>query len=165
VLGRCVRDVSDRLAAAPSYAAMIEAVEAYLLPFVAGAAQGVLPVDRAAGLLVADPVHGSIDWLARQACLSPRQLQRKFTERIGVGPKLYSRLVRFNRAYLFKLEHPAAAWPTVALRFGYTDYQHMARDFRQFTNATPTAWAEADRGSPEYSLGGSAHAENPVSFA
>jgi AraC-like DNA-binding protein len=158
VLGSTVREVSERLAAARSCSAMVEAVESYLLPLVASAAHAVLPVDRAAGLLTADPVHGSIDWLARQACLSPRQLQRKFTERIGVGPKLYGRLLRFNRAYLFKLEHPTVAWPTVAIRFGYTDYQHMVRDFRQFTNATPTRWEQEDRGSPEYALGDAATA-------
>jgi AraC-like DNA-binding protein len=60
--------------------------------------------------------------------------------------------VRLNRAYQFKLAHPTAAWPTVANEFGYTDYQHMTRDFKQFTNATPTAWALEDRGSPEHAL-------------
>jgi len=149
VLSSEVRDVSDRLAAARSYAEMVEAVESYLVRRVAKAAQRILSVDRAAGLLTADPAHGSLDWLARQACLSPRQLNRKFTERIGVGPKLYHRLIRFNRAYLFKMAHPTVAWPTVAIGHGYTDYQHMVRDFKQFTNATPKAWAEEDRGSPE----------------
>jgi AraC-like DNA-binding protein len=156
VLSREVRDVSERLATARSYAEMVEAVESYLVRRVARAAQKVLPVDRAAGRLTADPVRGSLDWLARQACLSPRQLNRRFTERIGVGPKLYSRLVRFNGAYLFKMAHPTVAWPTVAIEYGYTDYQHMVRDFKQFTNATPTAWAQADRGSPENALRDSA---------
>jgi AraC-like DNA-binding protein len=153
VLSSEVRDVSDRLAAARSYAQMVKVVESYLVHSVAKAAQRILPVDRAAGLLTADPAHGSLDWLARQACLSPRQLNRKFTERIGVGPKLYSRLVRFNRAYLFKMAHPTVAWPTVAIELGYTDYQHMVRDFKQFTDATPKAWAQEDRGSPENACG------------
>lgn len=153
VLSSEVRDVSDRLATARSYTEMVEAVESYLVRSVARATQRILPVDRVAGMLSADPAHGSLDWLARQACLSPRQLNRKFTERIGVGPKLYSRLVRFNRAYRFKLAHPTVAWPTVAIEFGYTDYQHMVRDFRQFTHATPPEWAQRDRGSPEYLCG------------
>jgi AraC-like DNA-binding protein len=152
VLGSEVRDVSEHLATARSYTEMIEAVEAYLVRSVARGTRKVLPVDRAAGHLSADPVHVSLDWLARHACLSPRQLNRKFTERIGVGPKLYSRLVRFHRAYLYKLTYPAIAWPTVASEFGYTDYQHMVRDFKQFTNATPNVWLQEDRGSPENAL-------------
>lgn len=149
ILGREVRDVSEQLAAATSYAEMIETVEAYLLRSVVRATESVLPLDRAAARLTADPLHSSLDWLARQACLSPRQFNRKFTERIGVGPKLYSRLIRYHRAYLFKAAHPAIAWPTVAIEFGYTDYQHMVRDFREFTNATPTTWLREDAASPE----------------
>jgi AraC-like DNA-binding protein len=157
VLGNEVREVSERLAAAPGSTGMVEAVESWLMRCMARAAWGGRHVDRAAALLTADPVHHSMDWLARQACLSPRQFNRKFVERIGVGPKLYSRLLRFNRAYLFKMAHPAVGWPRVAIEFGYTDYQHMTRDFRQFTNATPTMWAQEDRGSPENVLGGSSH--------
>jgi AraC-like DNA-binding protein len=153
VLGREVRDVSEQLAVVRSYAEMVEVVESYLVRSMTRAARKALPVDRAAERLASDPVGASLDWVARQACLSPRQLNRKFTERIGVGPKLYSRLVRFHQAYLFRKAHPTIAWSTVALEFGYTDYQHMVRDFKQFTNATPNAWLQEDRGSPENALG------------
>jgi AraC-like DNA-binding protein len=149
ILGRDVREVSERLANSTSYAEMVEVVEAYLVRSLARTTQNVLPVDRAAARLTADPRHISLDWLARQACLSPRQFNRKFTERIGVGPKLYSRLVRYHRAYLFKAAHPAIAWPTVAIECGYTDYQHLVRDFRQFTDATPNSWLQEDAASPE----------------
>jgi AraC-like DNA-binding protein len=151
VLSRDARDVSEQLATARSYAEMVAAVEAYLLRMV-GSAKQVLPVDRAAARLTADPQHASLELLARHACLSPRQFTRKFTERIGVGPKLYSRLVRFHRAYLFKVARPDVAWPTVAIQFGYTDYQHMVRDFRQFTSAAPNAWLQEDSASPENPL-------------
>lgn len=156
VLDREVRNVSERLAAARSYKEMAEVVEAYLVRSAGRVTQDALPVDRAAARLTADPLHASLDWLAREACLSPRQLHRKFIERIGVGPKLYSRLVRFHQAFLFKVAHPSVAWPTLAIEFGYTDYQHLVRDFKQFTNAAPTTWLQEDRGSPEHALRGSA---------
>jgi AraC-like DNA-binding protein len=148
ILSREVRDVSEQLATARSYAEMVTAVEAYLLHMMGKAKQNIRPVDRAAEWLTADPLT-SLDFLARQACLSPRQFNRKFTERMGVGPKLYSRLLRFHNAYLFKTAHPTLAWPTVAIEFGYTDYQHMVRDFREFTNTTPNAWLQEDSTSPE----------------
>jgi AraC-like DNA-binding protein len=153
VLRSEVRDVSDRLATARSYTEMVEVVEAYLVRGMARSAHELLPVDRVAGRLSAEGLPVSVDWLARQACLSPRQLNRKFTERIGVGPKLYSRLVRFHRAYLFKRSHPGMAWPTVAIHFGYTDYQHLVRDFKQFTHVLPNAWLQEDMESPENALG------------
>ena len=149
ILGRDAREVSERLANAESYAEMVEVVEAYLVRSVARARENVLPVDRAAAQLTAAPLRTSVDWLARQAGLSTRQFNRTFTDRIGVGPKLYSRLLRYHHAYLFKAAHPAVAWPKVAIEFGYTDYQHLVRDFRQFTNATPNSWLREDSESPE----------------
>lgn len=152
VLGDEVHTVIERMVAAGSYTGMVEEVETYLARRVAQAALKVLPVDRAACRLSADPWPVSLDWLAREACLSPRQLNRKFTERIGVGPKLYSRLVRFHSAYAFKKARPSASWPTVAIESGYTDYQHMVRDFRQFTDVTPNVWLLEDRASPEHAV-------------
>lgn len=151
VLGREVRDVSEQLAMVRSYTEIVTTVEAYLSRMLGGA-KHILPVDRAAAQLTMDSVHTSLDCLARQACLSPRQFNRKFTERIGVGPKLYSRLLRFHNAYLFKAAHPTVAWPTVAIQFDYTDYQHMVRDFWQFTNTTPNVWLQEDGASPENAL-------------
>lgn len=152
LLGGEVQEVSERLASARSYGEMVEVVEKYLLRLLGRVEPAIPPVDRAALRLTSDPLNTSVDWLARQSCLSPRQLNRKFKQRIGVGPKLYSRLLRFHRAHLFKVAHPDIAWPTLAIRFGYTDYQHMVRDFKQFTNAAPNAWLQEDRRSPEYAL-------------
>ncbi len=152
VLPRDVRAVSDQLASARSYAEMVVLVENYLLRRMRSATQDVDPVDKAARCLTADPVRFSLDWLADQACLSPRQFTRKFTERMGVGPKVYSRLVRFHHAYLFKQAHPTVDWLTVAVDFGYTDYQHLVKDFKQFSSATPNVWIQEDRASPEHRL-------------
>jgi len=121
VLSREVRELSERLANARDYAEMVEVIETYLVNSVRRAKHGAHPIDRAASRLTADPLHGSIDWLAQQTCLSPRQLNRKFTERIGVGPKIYGRLARFHHAYRFKVAHPNIARPTVAIEFGYAD--------------------------------------------
>jgi AraC-like DNA-binding protein len=149
VLGTDVREVSERLALARSYADMIDRAEAFLLGAVRKARQDVHPVDRVASYLEDDFRQPPADWLARQACLSPRQFNRKFTERLGVGPKLYSRLIRFHRAHRLKAARPAVGWPTVALECGYTDYQHLVRDFKEFTGATPNVWVREERASPE----------------
>ncbi|HET9744437.1 MAG TPA: helix-turn-helix domain-containing protein, partial [Chitinophagaceae bacterium] len=98
---------------------------------------------------LANPSRFSLDWLAKEACLCPRQFNRKFTQRMGVGPKLYSRIVRFYKAYEYKEAHPEDDWLTIALLFGYTDYQHMVKDFTQFARVTPNLWINQDNQSPE----------------
>jgi AraC-like DNA-binding protein len=149
ILGRDVREISERLAGAGGYAEMVRVVEDYLLRSVTRVKREADPVDEATSCLMADPARFSLDWLADQACLSPRQVNRRFTERMGVGPKFYSRLVRFYHAYKYKEANPTFDWLSVAVRFGYTDYQHMAKDFKQFTQATPNTWIQEDGASPE----------------
>lgn len=149
VLGRDIRDVSEQLAAARGYAEMIAVIEACLLRRIRAVPADAHPADRAAAAMTAAPGRFSLDRLADEAGLGPRQFNRTFTERLGVGPKLYSRVVRFHRAYRFKEAHPGVDWLTVAVNFGYSDYQHLVRDFKQFTGTTPTRWAREDRRSPE----------------
>ena len=68
---------------------------------------------------------------------------------MGISPKLYSRIVRFFRAYQYKEAHPSENWLGIALLFGYTDYQHLAKDFREFALAGPNLWISEDNQSPE----------------
>ncbi len=68
---------------------------------------------------------------------------------MGVGPKLYSRVVRFYKAYQYKENNPHEDWLTIALLFGYTDYQHMVKDFKEFAQVTPNLWINQDNQSPE----------------
>lgn len=151
-LGREVQDAHERLASARSYTEMVRLVETFLLGKIQNVTQDADRVDRAAGHLLTGPRLASLDWLACQACLSPRQFNRRFTERMGVGPRMYSRLLRFHRANQLKAAHPDMGWPTVAIECDYTDYQHMVRDFRQFTNGTPNAWLRDEAASPENAL-------------
>lgn len=78
----------------------------------------------------------SVAELAHEAGLSTRQLERRFRERVGLGPKTFVRIVRFQRA-LALLRAPRARLAQVALRCGYYDQAHLVRDFRQFAEASP----------------------------
>ena len=149
VIGREISDVNERLANCLNYAQMIAVVEDYLINKIKNVKADTHPLDQVASCLFASPSRFSLDWLAQQACLCPRQFNRKFTERMGVGPKLYGRVVRFYKAYQYKEAHPQDDWLTVALLFGYSDYQHMVKDFKQLAQAAPNLWINQDNQSPE----------------
>ncbi len=85
-----------------------------------------------AGLGVLD-----LDSLARQFELSGRQFRRRFESAVGIGPKRFSRLVRFQRVFDQRRERDATAWSEVALDCGYYDQAHFNRDFRAFTGVKP----------------------------
>jgi AraC-like DNA-binding protein len=137
LLGSTVADLSEQLANTADPAAMIPLVEAYLLRALRRLRRPERPIDAVLPGLLLRPALPTVDQLAHDACLSPRQFERSFVERVGMGPKLYARIVRFDRAFRLKEQQPALDWLTVALHCGYYDYRHLVRDFRAFAGVTP----------------------------
>jgi len=78
-----------------------------------------------------------IDSLVKNACMSNRQFERVFKDRMGVSAKFYCRLVRFTKAWLLKESNPRITWTKVAHECNYFDQMHMIRDFKVFANANP----------------------------
>lgn len=78
--------------------------------------------------------------LASEACLSPRQLTRIFTEYVGLTPKNYLRIYRFHAALLALREHEeGASLMQLAWDNGYYDLSHMTSDFRDICKQSPTS--------------------------
>lgn len=142
------RMVSEQLSTATGYSAMINIIENFLLTKFRQMKKESL-VDQVANYLLTDPVHVPLDNVAKQACLSTKQFQRKFIERIGLSPKLFCRINRFNHAYYYKISHPNASWSSIAQEHSYTDYHHLEKEFKKFTSLTPNEWLKQNQASPE----------------
>lgn len=72
-----------------------------------------------------------------------RALQRRFSDRVGVSPRLLRSIFRFRRVFNHAA-HPteaAAGWLEAGLEAGYFDQPQMAWDFRRFLGCTATDWA------------------------
>jgi AraC-like DNA-binding protein len=71
---------------------------------------------------------------------SSRHLIDRFRQQVGVPPKTYARIVRFN-ALLRRMDTaPDRGLAALAADAGYTDHAHLVRDFHEFTGTTPTAF-------------------------
>lgn len=113
---------------------------------------GPVAADRLAARLVSEP-HPDLDRLARAAGVGPRQLRRLVQARAGVGPKLLTRIARFDRVVRQHNAGGAADWLDLAMTGGYHDYQHLARDFRDFTGTSPAGFARLEQSAPERGFG------------
>jgi len=80
----------------------------------------------------------SVDAWARASACSARTLERQFERFVGISPKEFSRVRRFQRALRLAREQPKLRWAAIAACMGYTDQAHMGRDFRQFAGCAPT---------------------------
>lgn len=153
VLSTDLQYVNDRIGNSKSYLEMVDHVEYFLLNKLKTVKIEFHKIDNVAQLIDKNPSRFSLDWLANQSNLSPRQLERKFSERMGAGPKLYSRIGRFYNAFMYKESNPKVDWLTIAIDFGYTDYYHLAKDFKQFANVTPNIMMDQYAKRPEIGLG------------
>ena len=83
----------------------------------------------------------SIENLAGIACLGKKQYGRLFREYVGMNPKEYGRIVRFQRA-LRMMQLGSRDYTGIAYSSGYSDQSHFIRDFRQFSGMTPKKLTE-----------------------
>lgn len=79
----------------------------------------------------------SVGDVAAHVRLSRRRLIELFTAEVGMTPKLFSRVQRFQRAFGTIEQQGACHWAQIALDCGYFDQSHMIRDFVAFAGATP----------------------------
>ena len=86
--------------------------------------------------------HISIEYVAKQAGVSSRHLERKFKERVGLSPKQLCRSLRFKHFVSSKIKNPENSWLDTALDCGYYDQAHMINDFKQYAGLSPSAYFE-----------------------
>lgn len=87
--------------------------------------------ERANGLI-------GVGKLANSLGLSFRQFERRFRNVVGISPKLFSRMQRFQQVFR-NVGDSHANWVDAAVSCGYYDQAHLIRDFREFSGTTPTA--------------------------
>jgi AraC-like DNA-binding protein len=94
-----------------------------------------------AGVNLMMAMHGNCDveQLADHANLSERQLERKFSDSVGVSPKLLARLIRFQHVLRTPVSDRTSL-TDIALAAGYYDQSHFIRDFSEFSGLNPKAY-------------------------
>jgi AraC-like DNA-binding protein len=114
----------------------MRAVEDFLLKKVINC-KPFTPLDLAAKKILLSQGNTPILDLASNACMSVRQMQRKFMEQFGLSPKHYSKFIRYNNARQMKALFPNLTWGEISLRCGYFDQMHLIHDFKSITGFTP----------------------------
>lgn len=138
IFGSEIALVERQLRDAWQPAAQAAILEQFLLQRLSRA-KALLPFDQAINELVKHHGNLSVEKTAALSCLSKRQFERKCIERLGMSPKLFARLIRFSKAYMYKEGHPQLSWIKIAHEFGYHDQMHLIHEFKQFTGHNPSA--------------------------
>ncbi len=69
--------------------------------------------------------------------ITERSLERLFKTNIGISPKKYQRMMRFEKSIELLQNSPQKELGRIAHQLGYTDQSHFIKDFKCFTNSLP----------------------------
>lgn len=89
----------------------------------------------------------SVRVVAQRAGLSQRKFIQVFESQVGLTPKLFCRVRRFQHARAVVDQTPILNWAQLALACGYYDQSHLIHDFREFSGFSPTDYLGL-RGKP-----------------
>lgn len=140
LLGAEAERLVERLAGAPGWAPRFALVESALLRRVHATAGPRPDVEWAWRRITQTAGAVRVRDLAQEIGCSDRHLASRFGEEIGMTPKAYGRLLRFERAVDALLDGREEL-SRIAARCGYSDQAHFNRDVRAFAGTTPTALA------------------------
>jgi len=137
VWGRDGAVLRERLLAAPTRAAKLQVLEDVLL---ARATAPLVP-DFGVHAAVAALQHGApVGAVTDRLGWTSRRLTRALTEHVGLAPKRFARVRRFQRL-LFASTARDPDWARLAAECGYHDQAHLIHEFRAFAGMTPTSYA------------------------
>ncbi|MCT7375689.1 AraC family transcriptional regulator [Chelativorans salis] len=96
------------------------------------------------GLDVLMRTHGRerVRDIAKAVDLSPRRFIEVFTAEVGLTPKLFGRVRRFQHAAASSRSAARTDWAKLAVECGYFDQSHLIREFVEFSGLTPAQFHE-----------------------
>jgi methylphosphotriester-DNA--protein-cysteine methyltransferase len=148
--GAAARTLRARLQATPSPAGRLRLLEAALVARLDGAWRGDPMARQALHALHEQPATASIEAVRRSCGAAPAQFIRRFEAAVGLTPKRYARVLRFNRALAAIVQGTPHDWATFAVDAGYFDQSHLIHEFKRLSGSTPTAYRPLSAEQPTH---------------
>jgi AraC-like DNA-binding protein len=138
--GRLASELRERVLAARTPAEKLRVVEVALLERAAGMFDGQPVVEYAVEKFLARPANAKIAEVADKTGFSSRRFIELFKQHVGMAPKLFCRVRRFQTVLEKIARGRSVRWSDVALDCGYFDQAHFIHDFRAFSGINPTIY-------------------------
>jgi AraC-like DNA-binding protein len=140
VWGARARALRERLRDASSPDARFRILEDFLLQtFVARITNNKM-VEFALSRFGHNSAVSRVKEVARETGWSMRYFSQIFREHVGLSPKVWCRIQRFQRAVQQLHSGVDVPWAELALECGYYDQSHFANEFRAFSGIDATSY-------------------------
>jgi AraC-like DNA-binding protein len=91
----------------------------------------------------------SLKSLQQKLNLSERSLERKFSQQIGISPKLFSKVCQFQASLHQLRQNNYTTLSDIAYDNGFADQSHFIRTFKTFAGISPLQFQKGGRKSTE----------------
>ncbi|PLX23684.1 MAG: hypothetical protein C0597_00730 [Marinilabiliales bacterium] len=88
----------------------------------------------------------TVDEICRSLQISYRTMYRIFKKEIGICPKKYLEIVRFNKVCNLLNKFPDMDWTELVYLCGYYDQSHFIHDFKSIMNCSPEKYIDLQVG-------------------
>jgi AraC-like DNA-binding protein len=140
ILGKEGSELEEKILAAKDNRSRVEILQNYLISrlkknnkydYVIAAC--IKRIEQSKGLV-------TISSLSEQYNISTRHLERKFISIVGMNPKQFSRVIRFQNILRLMQSGQISNLTGIAFESGYYDQPHFIKDFRNFTGTNPLTY-------------------------
>jgi AraC-like DNA-binding protein len=138
--GAAARELRERLCTAREPAERFRLLEKTLMTHLFRPMEHHYAVLFALSVFIRAQPDSSVRDIAKKVGLSQRRFAQVFAQEVGLTPKLFCRLRRFQRAFASLRQTRLPDWSQVVTECGYFDQSHFIRDFRNFAGLQPTEY-------------------------
>jgi AraC-like DNA-binding protein len=138
IIGIAEKNLSDRILNARSIQSKIEILSTFLLNSIKKQSDYAFAKTKH-GISLINVANGntSLDQIKSDLNVTERSLERMFNQTVGISPKLYMRIVRFQSSLNQLRNQNYMKLADIAYNNGYADQSHFIRDFKAFSGFNP----------------------------
>lgn len=140
--GRAAAEIREQLLAAPSVDAMFAVLERALMERLVRPMELHPAIEFARVHICRAPHIATVGAVVDRIGLSQRRFIELFRDQVGLTPKAFCRVRRFQRVLEGVHRRDGVDWAEVALDGGYYDQAHFIHDFQGFSGMTPAVYLE-----------------------
>lgn len=134
-----------------SYHDKISLIDAWLVDFITTDTDSTHHIEVVIEKIFEENGMIQVNALTQLLNISERQMERIFKQFVGLSPKFFCRIIRFN--YIFKLiTKEKCSWTDLAFSSGFFDQSHFIKNFKEFTGEDPSAYGFDDQNMANFFL-------------
>lgn len=136
IIGKKLKEIEDKVFSEPEISKKLNILEKWLLDCLLNVYEKKISLPRKLESLNLSKGLIKINEVFKDGA-DYKKAQRTFNEYIGISPKLYSRMLRFENIHNELRNLKTIDWMSIVTKYNFHDQSHLIKEFKFFTGVTP----------------------------